>query len=450
MRAAEAAVHPRDGTVGELETPGVDQHGVRPRYGSLERSGGIGCVADDSGGLGVVTTHGDSVMTAAASVGPVSVPSPVLVSEDIPVGRVPGPDGDRRARLALAGEGWTLSCPWRRTARGSWSRPEALVDRLDRLDHVHALTIDAEPTGPAPDAGTTAALATFVTRAVARGTFVVGDLPSVVSRRVHADVPGAAHGRPGDLAFDVAAVRQRRQVLRTRLDAAPTTPTVSILLATRRPRLLDAVAGMIRAQTYRDVEVVVAIHGGGTGALPAPDLGDLPVRVITAPGDRSLGHALRLAADAASGELLTKMDDDDHYGPDHLLDLLIAREVSGAPVVGKSSTVVHVEALDTTVRRVIGVPETPVHRVAGGTILVGADELRSLGGWADVSRAVDSALMAAATDADAMIYRPHDIGYLYVRHASVECHTWATDAGHFLTGTREQWLGLLRHPDFGT
>lgn len=381
------------------------------------------------------------------SVGPVSAPTPVLAAEDTPVGRVPGPDGDRRAHLALTGEGWSLTSPWRPAARGAWGRPDELLGTLGRLDRVHSLTIDAEPTGPAPDAGTTAALATFVTRAIARGTFVVGDLPAVVSRRVHAEVPGAAHGRPGDLAFDIAAVGQRRQVLGTRLTDPP---TVSILLATRRPHLLDGIAAMIRAQTHRRVEVVVAVHGGDPDALPTPDVGGFDLHVIAAPGDRSLGHALQLAADAASGELLTKMDDDDHYGPDHLLDLVLARDVSGAPVVGKSSTVVHVEALDTTVRRVIGVPETPVHRVAGGTILVGADELRSLGGWADVPRAVDSALMRSASEAGAMIYRPHDIGYLYVRHAAADGHTWSADAGHFLANTREQWLGLLRHPAFGT
>lgn len=372
-----------------------------------------------------------------------SVPAP----EDTPVGRVPGPDGDRRAHLVLGGEGWSLSCPWRRTLRGTWDRPEVLVEGLDRLDHVHALVVEAQPAGPSPDAGTTAALAAFVTRAIARGTLVVGDLPPVVSRRVPAEVPGAAHGRPGDLAFDVAAVRQRRQVLSTRLHARP---TVSILLATRRPHLLGDVAAMIRAQSHRQAEVVVAVHGGDPDDLPRVDVGDLGLRIITAPGDRTLGHALRLAADAADGELLTKMDDDDHYGPDHLLDLLLAREVSGAPVVGKSSTVVHVEVLDTTIRRVIGTPETDVHRVAGGTILLGRDELRALGGWADVPRAVDSALLRAATAAGARIYRPHDIGYLYVRHAAAGGHTWSADAGHFLANAREQWLGLLRHPDFGT
>lgn len=384
----------------------------------------------------------------STSVVPVSEPSSMLTPGDVPVGRVPGPEGDRRAHLELTGQGWALTCPWRRPLRGDWSRPETLAEGLPRLDHVHALTVEVAPTGPAPDAATTAALASFVARAIARGTFVVGDLPTAATRRVHAEVPGAAHGRPGDLAFDLAAVRQRRQVLRPRVTDRP--PSVSVLLATRRPHLLDDIAGMLRAQTHRDLEVVLAVHGGDPEDLPSPDLGDLDLTVLAAPGEHTLGHALELAAAAAGGDLLAKMDDDDHYGPDHVLDLVLARDVSGAPVVGKSSTVVHVEALDTTVRRVIGVPETPVHRVAGGTILVGREELRSLGGWADVPRAVDSALMAAATAAGAMIYRPHDIGYLYVRHAGAGGHTWTADAGHFLANTREQWLGLLRHPDFGT
>lgn len=377
----------------------------------------------------------------------VSAPTSALAPEDTPVGRVPGPDSDRRASLVLTGQGWTLTSPWRPAVHGAWSRPDSLLRGLRRLDHVHILMIEASPTVTVlPDAAS-AALAGFVTRAIARGTFVVGDLPPALSRHMTARVPVVAHGRPGDLAFDIAAVRQRRAVLATRVVSPP---TVSILLATRRPHLLDDVATMIRAQGHRQVEVVVAVHGGDPENLPTPDVGGLDLKVIATPGDRTLGHALAQAADAADGELLTKMDDDDHYGPDHLLDLVLARAVSGAPVVGKSSTVVHVEALDTTVRRVVGTPETRVHRVAGGTILVGRDELRSLGGWSDVPRAVDSALMDAATAAGATIYRPHDIGYLYVRHAAGGGHTWTADAGHFLANAREQWLGLLRHPDFGT
>lgn len=447
VRSVQHPHEPLEGPVDEGRARPVDEDGFRRSDRLLEPVDGVGGVTvDDDGGRRGVSGHASRIVTA--SVGSMTTRATTPAAGDTPVGRVPGPDGDRRAHLDLTGDGWTLTSPWRRPLRGAWAQAGALVDGLSRLDHVHALSVEAEPSGPAPDAGTTAALADFVTRAVARGTFVVGDLPAVVARRVHAVVPGAAHGRPGDLAFDVAAVRQRRQVLAP-LVHHELTPTISVLLATRRPQLLGAITAMIRAQTLPPHEVVIAVHGGDPDALPGPDLGDIGVTVVAAPGDRSLGHALQLAADAADGQLLTKMDDDDHYGPDHLLDLAIARHVSGAPVVGKSSTVVHVESLDTTVRRVIGTPESAVHRVAGGTILVGADELRDLGGWADVPRAVDSALMRAATAAGAMIYRPHDIGYVYVRHAG-DGHTWSADAGHFLANAREQWLGLLRHPDFGT
>lgn len=392
--------------------------------------------------------HGITLGRTPGYRGPMCPSATAPAKGDTPRGRVPGPETDRRACLELAGSGWSLTVPWRRRLSGSWTEGGALIEGLGRLDQVHALRVDAEPTGPALDAATTRLLAGFVTRAVARGTFVVGDLPATVARGVAATIPGVAHGRPGDLAFDAAAVRQRREILRPRaeVDGAP---TVSVLLPTRRPELLADISAMIRAQTYRRVEVIVAVHGGDPAEVPRPDVGDLPLRVIGAPADRSLGHALALATEAASGDLLTKMDDDDHYGPDHLLDLVLAHEYSGATVVGKSATVVHLEPLDTTVRRIVGTPESLVHRVAGGTILVAAADLRALGGWADVPRAVDSALMRAAGSAGAEIYRPHDIGYVYVRQAGTD-HTWSADLGHFLVGAREQWLGLLRHPDFGT
>lgn len=442
----EGSQQPLDSASSEHGAAAVDQDRLRRGDGAVQLACGARGITVDDSRQGVASGHASRIVTT--SVGGMNAPSTDPAAGDTPFGRVPGPDSDRRAHLDLTGEGWTLTSPWRRDLRGSWRSPEGLEEGLARLDDVHALLVDAEPTGPSPDAATTGALATFVTRAIARGTFVVGDLPAVVSRRVHAGVPGAVHARPGDLAFDLPAVRQRRQVLAPQVTHG-LAPTVSILLATRRPHLLDAIVAMIRAQTYRSVELVIAVHGGDPDDLPRPDVGDLGLQVLAAPADRSLGHALSLAADTAGGDLLTKMDDDDHYGPDHLLDLVIGRHVSGAPVVGKSSTVVHLESLDTTVRRVIGTPESLVHRVAGGTILVGADELRALGGWADVPRAVDSALMGAATAAGAAIYRPHDIGYVYVRSAG-EGHTWSADAGHFLANVREQWLGLLSHPDFGT
>ena len=43
------------------------------------------------------------------------------------------------------------------------------------------------------------------------------------------------------------------------------------------------------------------------------------------------------ATRVAQGTLLTKVDDDDLYGPEHVWDLVLARCYSGAAVVGKGA-----------------------------------------------------------------------------------------------------------------
>lgn len=371
---------------------------------------------------------------------------------DTPVGRVPGPDSHRRARLELRREGWTLRRPRRRPRHGRWSGgPAALAERLPDLDEVHALDVvaDSRRAGHAGAGLVEGVVSPFARRAAGRGTLVCADLPDHLAAAVPVAVRAVA-GVPGDLSFDIAAVRQRRSVLADDLPTEP--PSVTAVVASRRPHLLGRVARMLAAQTYPALEVVVVVHGGDPDDLPHVEVPGRDVRVLAAPADRSLGHALALGSAAASGDLVTKLDDDDFYGPDHVLDLVLAHRTSGAALVGKSTTVVHLEDLDVTVRRVFVPPESYVHRVAGGTILLSGEDLAALGGWADLPRAVDSALMHSARAAGARIYRPHDIGYVYVRQRHTEAlgHTWAAGAGHFLVSTREQWLGLLRHPELGT
>lgn len=378
----------------------------------------------------------------------------VLEPGDTPVGRVPGAGVERRARLGLSREGWVLRRPRRPPRRGRWADgPAALAARVGELDDVHRLEVRAcdDPGGRVAAADVETVVAPFARRAVARGTLVLADLPDALGGAVPVALRGVA-GAPGDLAHDLASVGQRRGVLAAALPAD--LPTVTAVVATRRPQLLGRVAAMLAAQTYGPLDVVVVVHGGDPDALPPVDVPGRQVRVVAAPAEASLGRALQVGCDAAEGELVTKFDDDDHYGPDHVLDLVLAHRVSGATLVGKSTTIVHLEDLDVTVRRVFGTPESYVHRVAGGTILLSRADLAEVGGWSDVPRAVDSALIRSVRSAGGRVYRPHDLGYVYVRHrrpeGSAEGHTWAADAGHFLVSAREQWLGLLRRPELGT
>ena len=67
--------------------------------------------------------------------------------------------------------------------------------------------------------------------------------------------------------------------------------------------------------------------------------------------DRDLGQVLALLGERATGDLVTKWDDDDWYTTEHLLDLVAAMRYSGAGVVGKPAEYVYLSSLDLTLRR---------------------------------------------------------------------------------------------------
>ena len=212
-------------------------------------------------------------------------------------------------------------------------------------------------------------------------------------------------------------------------------PQVSVLLPTRRPELLGAAVEAVRVQNYPRLELVLALHGDGFGpddevvALTA-SLG-CEVRIVRVDADRTLGEVLNAAVANSSGTLLTKFDDDDFYAADHIWDLLLARQYSGAMLVAKAAEYVYLSRLDQTVRvskmRERFVPD-PV--VSGGVLMISRQDIDAAGGWRRVPRSVDISLARDVVQVGGSIYWTHGTGYLRVRHGDE--HTWTIDDDFFL------------------
>ena len=224
-----------------------------------------------------------------------------------------------------------------------------------------------------------------------------------------------------------------RQVCGAALPDPPGLACISVLLATRRPgRLAAALANVVR-QRYPRLELVLALHGPGfaADAVERAIAGfPHPVKLLRLDASRPLGSVLNAAADAAGGALVAKMDDDDLYGPEHLWDLALAREYSGAALVGKFPATVYLARGDRTVRRRRVPSETWSPSITGGAMLIGRADLERAGGWRRAPRHVDRALVEDVLRAGGGVYRTHDAGYLMVRHGGR--HTWEADDAEFL------------------
>ncbi len=231
-----------------------------------------------------------------------------------------------------------------------------------------------------------------------------------------------------------------RQILEPTGFEGPPLPLVSILLATRRPAQLQDAIGAVTRQAYPRIELVLALHGDGFDKRDVERLRagiEHPNRVVYVPREAPLGAVLNAAVAESTGTLLTKFDDDDFYGPEHIWDLVLAHEYSRACLVGKAAEYVYLQHSDRTIHRFRGGGERlgTELSLAGGAMMISRNDLDAILGWQDIPSGVDQALIKDVTGSGRRLYRTHGKGYILVRHG--DTHTWAVDDGYFMDQAQE-------------
>ncbi|MEM9038635.1 MAG: hypothetical protein AAGD33_01940 [Actinomycetota bacterium] len=251
---------------------------------------------------------------------------------------------------------------------------------------------------------------------------------------------------------DLRSVRIRRAALSLRRlgdgDRGPeriASRPLSIVLPSKRPdHIIDAVRQVAR-QRHVDIELIVGLHGARFDARHRDLVRELvpgPVAVHEFPDSVNLGEMLRELSASATAELITKWDDDDWYGDEHLHDLLLSWDYSGAQIVGKFAEFVYVEGRDATVRRSTDGAERPSRLLAGGTMLTSREWLKEVGDWPPLPRHVDQRLIDATRNCGGVTYRTHGFQYVLRRRSASTGHTWAATDEYFLSGADTHWAGL--------
>ncbi len=219
-------------------------------------------------------------------------------------------------------------------------------------------------------------------------------------------------------------------------------PEVSIVLASRRPEMVAKSMRMAEAQTYPRLELVVAVHGDGPPSdRDLPDI-RIPTRIVRAPAHEGLGQVLNRACLAAGGKLITKMDDDDLYSTEHVWDLVLAHEYSGANLVAKAAEFVYLADSDQTIHRMVGGGDvvTADPTIAGGALILSRHDLDEVGGWRRIPASVDQALRRDVEASGGKVHRTHGFGYLLVRHG--QGHTWEVSDQYFLGQAQDRRPGM--------
>ncbi|MGG5171552.1 glycosyltransferase family protein [Pseudarthrobacter sp. J1738] len=202
-------------------------------------------------------------------------------------------------------------------------------------------------------------------------------------------------------------------------------PYVSCLVATNRPYQLDHVFSQFGQQTYESRQLVILTHGFEPAAQEIKNLQSRyaieEIKLIHGFADRTLGECLNELIDASDGDVLSKMDDDDLYGPHYLQDLVNALSFSGADVVGKGAHYMRIEGLDVLLRRFADKEHRFANHVMGPTITAPRSLFTDIR-FAALKQGEDTEFLSRVVASGASIYAADRFNFVQVRKSHQ--HTW--------------------------
>jgi hypothetical protein len=207
--------------------------------------------------------------------------------------------------------------------------------------------------------------------------------------------------------------------------AARTRPRVTAVLCSRRPGLVERALTCFSTQTYSPKAVVLVAHGPGFDFGLVEDLKEklgIEVSLLNAPADWPLGRCLELGCEAADGDLIWKMDDDDYYGPSFLEDSVMTLMFSDAGVTGKPVHAVRFRDRSLSTAWLRG-PEYVYSSggLPGGTMVFRKEVLKMVS-WRPLPKAVDTAFVRDCISSMVPILRGGRFHFVRIRDPRLQ-HT---------------------------
>ncbi len=238
--------------------------------------------------------------------------------------------------------------------------------------------------------------------------------------------------------FDSHTYERRMEKLCKRIgvDFEENEDFVSIITATIREEFVDNFFLNYKNQTFRRKELIIIINENKplTKEYIEERASALKIdnyTIIELPEETTLGECLNAGLASAKGNLFAKMDDDDYYGENYLVDSVQALKYSKADCVGKETYFTYSEGLDQVFIRSPN-RENRYTQFVIGTTLVGKTELFPEIKFGDRRVGEDTVFLKRMIKAKKKLYSHSKYNYFKFYGKSLERHTWKIEAEEYL------------------
>lgn len=203
-------------------------------------------------------------------------------------------------------------------------------------------------------------------------------------------------------------------------------PRVSVITSTNRKDNLPEYFTRIQKQKGVELEINVVTHGFKLSEEEQTHYKEdqpFTINFIEANSDETLGVCLNKAIDSSTFPVVAKVDDDDYYLNNYILDQWIALNYSNADMVGKSECYYYFESKDVIAKRNIGDYYKFSDFVMGATIMTNLETMKKIK-FDNIPKAVDTNFIRRLLEAEGKIYIGHPFELCVFRSNNTSGHTW--------------------------
>ncbi|WP_462420191.1 hypothetical protein [Salinicoccus sp. Marseille-QA3877] len=233
--------------------------------------------------------------------------------------------------------------------------------------------------------------------------------------------------------------KEKLQVKKNKID-------ISVIVTTKRSENLTNLVNDLNIQQNVNMQVILLTHGyilDEKSKLILYNQADFELLILSESEDVSFGNCLNECINHVKYDYVLKMDDDDYYFSNFIIDIYLGIKYSGATLAGKNAFFFYLEEDNVVGERRMDFQFKDVKEIKGNTLLCRTATLKEYK-FGDLYRHVDSDLIIRLREDGKRIYSIHPYDMCVYRAADKTGHTFQVNDSRFLKDARILYYG---HPN---
>lgn len=218
---------------------------------------------------------------------------------------------------------------------------------------------------------------------------------------------------------------------------------ISVVTSTVRKQNLDDLITRLNHQNYVQLEIVLLTHGFKLTNSEKEQLTDLskhPIKFLYESSSVVYGKCLNICIENMDYEYFAKIDDDDFYYPNYLIDSWLVYQYSKAELVGKHSTYWYMKNQNLVAERFQGQVNKYTKYVAGATLFSRSEFIKRYK-FSPLASGIDRDLLSRIDEDKHRIYCGNPYEFCVYRDDDNESHTWKVDDLYILRSSLIKFWG---------